>query len=225
VGARGFDPRSLLRDALADEAEWTGPELAGTLHALSTAYQELGRHPEHDRTSLEELVVAQRPEVVIVATPPDSHAELCLAALEHGCHVVCEKPFVETLAEADRVLAAADAAGLRVAVNHEFREKPIFKALKEGIDSGDLGISFVCSEEIRVLKRDHLGIDEATDVLSFPIDGREAVPGGLPRQLGDMVVCPQVIGDAWRAPLVHGLLHLLGYDHGEEMSRREEALA
>ncbi len=93
----------------------------------------------------------------------------------------------------------------------------------EGIDDGELGIAFVPPDEIRSLKREHLGIDEATDVLSFPIDGRDALPEGLPRQLGDAVLCPQVTGDAWQRPLVHGLLHLLGYDHGAEMEAREEA--
>jgi probable rRNA maturation factor len=91
----------------------------------------------------------------------------------------------------------------------------------EGIEDGELGVAFVERDEIRALKRDHLGVDEATDVLSFPIDGREALPAGVPRALGDVVVCPEVVGDEWRAPLVHGLLHLLGYDHGPEMSERE----
>ena len=77
---------------------------------------------------------------------------------------------------------------------------------------------------MRALKLEHLGIEEATDVLSFPIDGRDQLPEGVPRQLGDVVLCPQVVGEAWRAPLVHGLLHLLGYDHGEEMERREREL-
>ena len=93
----------------------------------------------------------------------------------------------------------------------------------EGIEEGELGIAFVDSEESRALKREHLGIDEATDVLSFPIDGRERLPAGLPRQLGDVVLCPAVVGDAWHRPLVHGLLHLLGYEHGPEMEEREEA--
>jgi probable rRNA maturation factor len=94
----------------------------------------------------------------------------------------------------------------------------------EGIDDGEVGIAFVGTEEMRRLKRDHLGIDEATDVLSFPIDGRDALPEGLPRALGDVVLCPQVVGDEWRRPLTHGLLHLLGYDHGDAMEAREEEL-
>ena len=91
----------------------------------------------------------------------------------------------------------------------------------EGIEGGELGIPFVAPQEIRALKRDHLGVDEATDVLSFPIDGREALPAGVPRQLGDVVLCPQVVGEDWRVPLVHGLLHLLGYEHGAAMEARE----
>jgi probable rRNA maturation factor len=94
----------------------------------------------------------------------------------------------------------------------------------EGIEAGELGIAFVGEDEMRGLKHDHLGIDEATDVLSFPIDGRDEVPEGVPRALGDVVLCPQVVGEEWRWPLTHGLLHLLGYDHGDEMEAREQEL-
>ena len=94
----------------------------------------------------------------------------------------------------------------------------------EGIEDAELGIAFVDPEEIRDLKRDHLGIDEPTDVLSFPIDVRDEVPEGVPRALGDVVLCPQVVGDDWRWPLAHGLLHLLGYEHGPEMEAREQEL-
>jgi probable rRNA maturation factor len=94
----------------------------------------------------------------------------------------------------------------------------------EGLEEGDLGIAFATPSEMRALKLRHLGIEEATDVLSFPIDARDELPAGVPRQLGDVVLCPQVVGERWRGPLVHGLLHLLGYDHGSEMERREREL-
>jgi probable rRNA maturation factor len=91
----------------------------------------------------------------------------------------------------------------------------------EGVEEGELGLHFVGPEEIRALKRDHLGVDEVTDVLSFPIDARDELASGVPRQLGDAVLCPQVTGAAWGPPLVHGLLHLLGHDHGSEMAEKE----
>jgi probable rRNA maturation factor len=93
----------------------------------------------------------------------------------------------------------------------------------EGITDGELGIAFVGADEMRALKRDHLGVDEVTDVLSFPIDGVEPLPDGEPRALGDVVLCPHVVGDEWRWPLVHGLLHLLGHEHGPAMEARERA--
>jgi len=93
----------------------------------------------------------------------------------------------------------------------------------EGIDEAELGLAFVGSDEMRTLKRDHLGLDETTDVLSFPLDGRDQLPPGVPRALGDVVLCPEIVGTEWRRPLAHGLLHLLGYEHGDEMEAHEMA--
>jgi hypothetical protein len=66
----------------------------------------------------------------------------------------------------------------------------------EGTAEGELGIAFVTVAEMRELKREHLGLDEATDVLAFPIDGNEALPPGEPRALGDVVLCPEIVGEA-----------------------------
>jgi probable rRNA maturation factor len=95
----------------------------------------------------------------------------------------------------------------------------------EGVESGEVGVAFVGPQESQALKRQHLGVDEPADALAFPIDGLEPLPSGVPRQLGDVVLCPQVTGEDWRRPLVHALLHLVGHDHGAEMEAREAVYA
>ncbi len=79
----------------------------------------------------ETMLASAAPEVVIIATPPDTHASYALRSLAAGAHVLCEKPFVSSLEEADQIIAAATAAGRMVALNHEFREMPIFRALRD----------------------------------------------------------------------------------------------
>ena len=93
----------------------------------------------------------------------------------------------------------------------------------EGVEEAEVSVLFVSPKRIAELKGEHLGLREPTDVLAFPIDARDELPPGVPRQLGDVVLCPDVVGERWREPLVHGLLHLLGYDHGLEMQARERA--
>ncbi|MEO5798620.1 MAG: Gfo/Idh/MocA family oxidoreductase [Gemmatimonadales bacterium] len=89
--------------------------------------------------SFDVMMETGRPDVVMIGTPPDSHAAYCLRSFAAGAHVLCEKPFVASLAEADQVMAAARAAGKRIALNHEFREMPIFRAVRDAVDSGESG--------------------------------------------------------------------------------------
>lgn len=92
----------------------------------------------------EALLGEVRPDVVVVATPPDSHAEFCVRSLRAGAHVFCEKPFVSSLEEADRVIETARASGRGVALNHEFRELPIFRAVREQVGRPGVGeLAFV----------------------------------------------------------------------------------
>lgn len=77
-------------------------------------------------------------------------------------------------------------------------------------DAGHLSIELVGEARIRELNREHRGNDEPTDVLSFPIDGTGPVAG--PRELGDVIICPEHTADLIEAT-VHGVLHLCGHDH------------
>jgi len=89
----------------------------------------------------------------------------------------------------------------------------------EGRRRGELSISFVTSEEIETLHRRYMDEPGPTDVLAFPLDDDDL--------LGDVVVCPEVaaannpdVHGELRLLVVHGVLHLLGYDHEEDAERR-----
>ena len=95
-----------------------------------------------------------------------------------------------------------------------------------GVYEGHLAIELVGAGEIRRLNRLHRSIDRPTDVLSFPVD--ERAPAAGPRELGDVVICPEHTADLAEA-VVHGVLHLCGYDHevddGEMLALQERVLA
>ncbi len=84
-------------------------------------------------------------------------------------------------------------------------------AAAAGVDDGHLAIEYVDSARIAALNGEHRGKPEPTDVLSFPIDG-VAHEEGVPRELGDVVICPEHTADL-REAIVHGVLHLVGFDH------------
>ena len=85
------------------------------------------------------MLAEAKPDVVIVATPPQHHVAACIAALRAGAHVVCEKPLATTIADGKKVLDEAERAGRRVAMNYEFREMGIAGALRERIGAPGVG--------------------------------------------------------------------------------------
>lgn len=85
------------------------------------------------------MLTEGKPDVVIVGTPPATHEDYCLRAIAAGAHVICEKPFVSSIAQADHVIEAARIARRRVALNHDFREMPIFRAVRDAITRGETG--------------------------------------------------------------------------------------
>ena len=85
--------------------------------------------------------VVQRPDidVVDIATPPNTHAEIAIAAAQAGKHLFCEKPFTATLEEAERALAAVQRAGVKHMLGFNYRRVPAIGLAKSLIESGRLG--------------------------------------------------------------------------------------
>ena len=88
----------------------------------------------------------------------------------------------------------------------------------------EVSVRIVDSDEIRALNREYRGKDRPTNVLSFPAGEVAGLPAEVPVLLGDIVICASVVRaeaasqgkaapDHWAHMLVHGTLHLLGYDH------------
>jgi probable rRNA maturation factor len=92
------------------------------------------------------------------------------------------------------------------------------------VQDGHLAVAFVDEDEIARLNLEHRGRQEPTDVLSFPVDSE---PATGPRELGDVLICPEQTHDLAEA-VVHGVLHLCGHDHetddGEMLALQERVL-
>jgi len=95
-------------------------------------------------------------------------------------------------------------------VPEELRRPALAALAAAGIEDGHLAIEFVAPGRMVELNRRHRGLDRPTDVLSFPVD--ESDPSAGPRELGDVVISPEHTEDLTEA-VVHGVLHLCGYDH------------
>ena len=96
-------------------------------------------------------------------------------------------------------------------VESDLREAVEATLKAAGQEEGHIGLELVGEGRMRTLNYAHRGVDEATDVLAFPIDEPEAASPG-PRELGDVFICPEQASDVIESA-VHGTLHLCGYDH------------
>jgi probable rRNA maturation factor len=101
-----------------------------------------------------------------------------------------------------------------------------------GIASASVGLMVVGPDEMTAINGEHRGTASPTDVLAFPVDGPDALdwpPGGPPPELGDVVICPEAAEEPLPTLAVHGLLHLLGYDHeadtGEMLALQDRLVA
>ena len=107
-----------------------------------------------------EMLEKHRFDIVSVATPPSTHAEATIAALEAGAHVLCEKPMAMNPAQAEAMIAAAQSAGKLLTIGQNFRCWEGSRRLKEMIDRGDLGHVYygrvVCSGKMVLEGRDIL---------------------------------------------------------------------
>jgi probable rRNA maturation factor len=117
------------------------------------------------------------------------------------------------------------AVGLVVPTAAELERLCALAIASAGIEDGHLAIEFVDAERMQALNREHRDLDEPTDVLSFAVDGDGASAG--PRELGDIVICPEHTEDL-REAVIHGALHLTGMDHetddGEMLALQAELL-
>lgn len=98
------------------------------------------RHPSIRLfAEFDEMLRAIEPDIAVICTPPALHHRQCLAALARGCHVFCEKPLVETLEQADELIAAAAGAGRQLVVNSQFPCMRIHAAAKKCIGTPEFG--------------------------------------------------------------------------------------
>lgn len=87
-----------------------------------------------------EMIVAEAPDVVVVCSRlPGDHFPVIRAAAERGCHILCEKPLTDSLAEADAIATLAERHRIKVAVAHLARHARVFRTMKRMIERGEIG--------------------------------------------------------------------------------------
>jgi predicted dehydrogenase len=100
------------------------------------------------------LLAAGPIDFVDVCTPPSSHLPLARWALEHGLHVLCEKPVAVTRADAESLVAAARSAGRVVVPCHQYRFNPVWRQIGEWVRDGAIGHWHLAELSVYRLKAD-----------------------------------------------------------------------
>jgi len=114
------------------------------------AAKEYGAHDAKVYTDYRELLEDKSIDVVHVCTPNKSHADISVAALDSGKHVMCEKPMAKTAADARRMLEAARRSGRKLTIAYQNRFRADSEYLKAACRRGDLGeIYFAKAHAIR----------------------------------------------------------------------------
>lgn len=115
---------------------------------MRSQYAELPLYTDYTR-----MLDATAPDVVLVGTPNAAHVPMTLAAAQRGCHVICEKPLAPSLEAAERMVAAAEHAAVRTAVNFTFRSIGAARYAKHLLDEGRVGpiahVSLLYLQDIR----------------------------------------------------------------------------
>ncbi|KRE20622.1 hypothetical protein ASE66_07115 [Bosea sp. Root483D1] len=138
VGLAGFGAWGRLHAQVY--ARLPGAELTAIFcHGDATAQAAASAHPEAVLVRSFEDLIALPLDVVAITAPNHLHARYAVEALKAGKHVILEKPLGTTLAECDSVLAAAQASGRKVAVNHELRVSQQWRQVREIIAANEIG--------------------------------------------------------------------------------------
>src|SRR5262245_20549297 len=137
VAGLGYWGPNLARNFAAVE----GCEVAWLCDERPEALEQFGAaHPGAQRAaSIEALLADDELDAVVLATPVPTHAELAVRTLEAGKHCFVEKPLAQSVADAERAVAAAEAAGRVLMVDHLLEYHPGIAKLKEIADGGELG--------------------------------------------------------------------------------------
>lgn len=138
IGCGGMGRNHIHALATLPDVELIG--IADVFQAnLARAGDEVGLPESQRHLDYRRLLDEGRPDFVVIATQAPQHAELTIAAAEHGIHVLCEKPLALNLVEADAMLAACQANGVRLATNHLRRVTPASTIARDLIAAGDIG--------------------------------------------------------------------------------------